>query len=148
MPMQRKEEGAVLVEFALVLGLLLLILVGMMQFGLALNAKINETQLTAMGARYAVVNQNPGVDTPLYDYIKSRGDTGDLREDSKVCIEFPNNPDTDTAGEVGDPVTVSMTFDYPLLPILGLGDITISIDGDATMRLEAIPEDIDEGCTA
>ena len=146
MPARRNEEGAVLVEFALVLFMLLMLVFGMTTFGLVLNAKINETNLTAQGARWAVVNQNPGDDVALHEYIKGRADTADMKETAKVCIEFPTNPDTDTSGQVGDPVTVSMSYDYELLPLFG--GVTVSLDGEATMRLEALPEDIDAGCTA
>lgn len=132
-----------MVEFALVLSVLLLLVFGMLQFGIVLNAAIDQTHLTAAGARYAVVNQNPGAGE-LYDYIKSQGDTADLRTNAKVCVEFPADQ------QVGDPVRVSMTYTYDLIPFLqdrlGVGSVTYT--ADATMRLEAPPDDIAAGCTA
>ena len=145
MPRAHKEGGAVLVEFAIVVPVLLLLVMGMLQFGILLNAWIDETHLTSSGARYAAVNQNPDPSMTLQEYIKSRADTTDLRTTAKVCIEYPTNPDTSTAGEVGDPVKVAMTYDYQLLPLLG--GVLMKVTGDATMRLEAVPDNIPAGCS-
>jgi Flp pilus assembly protein TadG len=151
MPAATKEDGAVLVEFALVVPLLLLLVIGMMQFGILLNAKISETQLTASAARYAAVNQNPGDPDALVDYIKSRAGTNDLKNNAQVCLEYPTG-ETGTSGEPGDPVKVTMTYTYDLVPFLGNAltpDVaSITVTGDATMRLEAIPDNNPAGCTA
>ena len=126
-----------MVEFALILVPLMLLVIGMLQFGIVLNAKIDETHLASTGARYAAVNQNPGADMPegysLQDFIKQAADTGDLRSTSTVCVDFPLG-----TSEVGDPVRVTMTYDYELLPLLG--GVTIPVQGEATMRLEAVPD--------
>ncbi len=133
-----------MVEFAIVVPFLLLLVVGMLQFGILLNAWIDESHLTSSGARYAAVNQNPGAGS-LQDYIKQAADTEDMRNTAKVCVEYPTNPDTSTAGEVGDPVKVTMSYDYQLLPLLG--GVLMTVRGDATMRLEAVPDDIPGGCS-
>lgn len=150
----RGEEGAVLVEFALVLFPLLLLVAGFLQFGLAMNAKIDATQLTAEGARYAAVQQNPGgTSTPLADYIQSHGDTGFIQT-AKVCISYPVNAATGTQAKVGDPVKVTLgPLNYSLLPIVG-GSIgspavtSVPVSSEATMRLEAVPSGIvPAGCS-
>lgn len=144
-----EEDGVVMVEFALVLVPLLLVLVGMLQFGIILNAKIDETHLASSGARYAAVNQNPGEGT-LADYIKARANTADMRTSSIVCVEFPPNDVTGTSGLPGDPVKVTMSYAYDLVPFLSdhldLGT-TFTVSGDATMRLEAVPDNIDDTCS-
>lgn len=144
----KNENGVVMVEFALVLVPLLLVLVGMLQFGVVLNAKIDETHLTSSGARYTAVNQNPGAGDglSLQDYLKARADTENLRTLASVCVEYPVNSETGTSGEIGDPVRVTMSYPYDLVPLLG--GATLSIIGDATMRLEAVPDDISEGCSS
>lgn len=138
-----------MVEFALILVPLLLILVGMLQLGVLFNAKIDGTHITATGARYAAVNQNPS-DLTLPAYIKSKADTADLRTESEICIDFPENAETGTSGEVGDPVRVTMTYEYGLVPFLGErlapAVTSITVTADATMRLEAVPVDIDAEC--
>jgi Flp pilus assembly protein TadG len=151
--MQRatRDEGAVLVEFALVLPLLMLILLGTLQFGILLNAKINETHLTSSAARYAAVNQNPGDPDSLVDYIKGKAGTSGLRDTAQVCVTYPVSEDGST-GEAGDPVTVSMSYTYDLIPFLGNSlsppAASITVSGDATMRLETIPDNIPEGCSS
>ena len=51
------DRGAVAVEFALLLPLLLLIAFGIIDFGRALNAQITLTQAAREGARLAALNQ-------------------------------------------------------------------------------------------
>lgn len=123
-----------MVEFALILVPLLLLVVGMLQFGIVLNAKIDETHLASTGARYVAVNQNPGEPDglTLQDYIKQAADTQDMRNTARVCVEYP------AGSAVGDPVRVTMDYDYQLLPLLG--GITMTVQGEATMRLEAVPD--------
>lgn len=145
----KREEGAVLVEFALVLPLLLLLVLGTMQFGIFLNAKINETHLASSAARYAAVNHNPGAGA-LQDHIKSLAGTTFLKENAQVCIEYPVDTEDSTAGEPGDPVTATMTATYDLIPYLAdwIDVASVTVRGDATMRLETFPEDIPAGCSA
>lgn len=54
------ERGAAAVEMAIVLPLLLLILVGIMEFGRAYNVQVSLTQAAREGARYAAVHYNDG----------------------------------------------------------------------------------------
>jgi len=142
-----------MVEFALVLGPLLLILFGMLDFGILLNAKINETQIASAGARYIAVNQNPGEadGVSLQDFILAKADTGDLRDNGKVCVEYPEG-ESGTNGLVGDPVRVTMTYDHDLIGFLTAklpgNPAALTVNGEATMRLEALPVDIPEGCSS
>ncbi|MDP8907752.1 MAG: pilus assembly protein [Chloroflexota bacterium] len=140
-----------MVEFALVLVLLLLIIFGFLQFGIAMNAKIDSTHLTAEGARYIAVNQNPGDPETLQNYIRSTADTADLRDTAAVCVEYPTNPETSTAAKIGDPVRVTMSYSYDdLIPLVGdaVGGLaSLVVTSEATMRLEALPTKIAAGCT-
>jgi Flp pilus assembly pilin Flp len=145
----RDDRGAAMVEFALVMPILLLVLLGIMDFGRALNYWINETHLANQGARWAVVNRNPGESDSesLQQYLLKQGATSELRDIAEVCIELPD-------GElVGDPVVVRVSADFSFtlvdaaLTIVGLegvGDVGIS--GSATMRLEALPTKYEAGC--
>src|SRR5438105_15110211 len=56
----RDERGVALTEMALVLPVLLLLILGMIDFGKAINYWIDDTHLANQGARLAVVNNNPG----------------------------------------------------------------------------------------
>lgn len=157
MQVTRRQEGAVLVEFALVLVPLLLLVFGFLQFGIAMNAKIDSTHLTAEGARYIAVGQNPGASQvppiSIQAYIKSKADTTRLKS-ATVCISYPTNPATGTSGQIGDPVKVAIgPVSYApfvgTLPRIGAGPITIptaTVSSDATMRLEALPPAGATGC--
>lgn len=146
MQVVKKSDGVVLVEFALLLPLLLLILFGIMSFGLAFNYWIDETHLTREAARYAAVDHNPGPDDSLQASILGQSDTADLEGGATLCIDYPPNEDgSGSSGEVGDPVRATMSFDHTFIPFLGIG--TVTIQASATMRLEAPPADVAEGCT-
>jgi Flp pilus assembly protein TadG len=141
-----------MVEFALVLPLLLVLVFGMLEFGKAFNYWIDTTHLANEGARWAVVNYNPGTGT-LQEYVKGRANTVELRDggtasipagdEAEVCISFPNG-----TANVGDPVLVTVTATYHWLPFIGdrIGSADVTITGSATMRLEAPPSNYAEGC--
>jgi len=148
-----------MVEFALVLPLLLVLLLGTIDFGKAINYWIDETHLAAEGARWAAVNKNPGTGgASLQQYIKQQADTGELRNGgpgvdgtgAQVCIDFPNGG----TPAVGDPVRVrvSSTYHWMLGGLLTLLDPTSSFAGtttvstSATMRLEALPSNYSASC--
>ncbi|MFF1828831.1 TadE/TadG family type IV pilus assembly protein [Paenarthrobacter sp. NPDC058040] len=57
---KRNERGAVAVEMAILLPVLLLILVGIVEFGRALNVQVSLTQAAREGARYAAVHYKDG----------------------------------------------------------------------------------------
>jgi Flp pilus assembly protein TadG len=142
------QKGTSLVEFALILPILALILFGLLDFAKAFNYWNDETHLAAEGARWAVVNSNPGGAQTLQQYLQQQADTSELRGLAIVCVSFPNNPDTGTSGHVGDPVTVTVKSRYTWLPFVssraGLAPST-TITGSATMRLEAPPTNYSTG---
>jgi Flp pilus assembly protein TadG len=140
-----------LVEFALVLPLLLVLLLGMLDFGKAFNYWIDQTHLANEGARWAAVNKNPGSGT-LQEYVRSQANTAELRDGGtasvpgpiEICISFPNG-----TSQVGDPVRVTASASYNWLPFLGdqVGITSTSISASATMRLEAVPSVYSAGCS-
>lgn len=54
--MKQKERGAVAVEMAMLLPLLLLILIGTIEFGRVLNVQVSLTQAAREGARHAAIH--------------------------------------------------------------------------------------------
>ena len=148
------ESGAALVEFALVLPLLLFLALGMMDLGKVFNYWNDANHIAAEGARFAAVNRDPSdpsSSTALASYIQSQADTAELKNGgtdqmpagAQVCITFPNG-----TSEVGDPVKVTVTADYGLLPLVAedLQIATVPITGSATMRIE-VPPDFGEHCS-
>jgi Flp pilus assembly protein TadG len=156
-----KEEGTALVELALVLPLLMMLLLGMLDFGKAFNSWIDETHMANVGARLASVGYpaivgtcdgstatNPN--TCLTQYIQQGADlkelksgrTGDAYSDAqdaaRVCISYPTNPATNSFGQVGDPVkvTVQITYHWFNYLVRRIPLLATPISGSATMRLE------------
>jgi Flp pilus assembly protein TadG len=129
------ERGVAVVEFALLVPVLLLIVFGIGDFGLAMNTYNNETQLANQGARLAVVNNNPGAPGSLQAYIKTQGDTADIRANATVGICFPDGQST-----VGHPVQVTVSIVHTFLPfltnVLPSHVASRTITGKAVMRLE------------
>jgi Flp pilus assembly protein TadG len=134
------EDGQAMVEMALVLPVLLLIVMGILWFGRALNYTQDETRLANVAARYAAVNQvPPGAGPSLTEWVRSQADTaelrngtGDVEEPLEVCVAYP-------AGTgVGDPVEVKVIAKFKWLPLLKVGAST-AISGAATMRIEVPP---------
>jgi hypothetical protein len=146
--LRRNQAGVAMAEFALVLPILMTLLFGLLDLGKSFNYWIDETHLANEGARWAVVNKNPGPDT-LQAYIQQQATTTELREGGsgsvaaplEVCISFPEGTD------VGDPVHVTATTTYTWLGILGLGVVDTTIVGSSTMRLEARPTTYEAGCS-
>jgi Flp pilus assembly protein TadG len=140
----RDESGVALTEFALVLPLLLVLLLGMLDFGTAFNTWIDQTHLSNEGARWAVVNKNPGSSGTLQDYIRSQADSDQLRnggtasmpDPMQVTICFPNG-----TWNVGDPVEVKTSVTYNWLPFIGdrVSAAQTTIEASSRMRLEALP---------
>jgi Flp pilus assembly protein TadG len=148
------ESGQALVEFVLVLPLLILLVLGMLDFGKAYNYWNDATHLTAEAARFAAVNRKPDPANAqsLQLQILNQADTTELRQGltspvvapAQVCVDFPNGTQT-----FGDPVRVRMTFTYHFIPFIGgkVGALTKVITSSTVMRLEAVPTTYSAGCT-
>jgi Flp pilus assembly protein TadG len=149
----REQDGQALVEFVLVLPLILLLFLGMLDFGKAYNYWSDANQLSAEGARFAVVNRkpNPTDAASMQVQIRNSADTSELRSGgstavaspAQVCIDFPNG-----TSNVGDPVRVRVSFTYTFLPFIGnrLPALSKAVDTTSIMRLEATPTNYSAGC--
>lgn len=128
------ESGVVAIEFALTLPLIFIVLFLIIEFGQVFNNLNDLNQIAANGARFAAVDQNPGGvgGQSLPEYLADQAGTQRLRDDIKVCVNFPNGT------TVGNPVVVSTNSTYTLLPIIGnfLPTPSLDLSGSATMRIE------------
>jgi len=150
------DDGVALVEFALILPVLALMLFGMLDFGKAFNYWIDETHLANEGARWAAVNKNPASGASLQQYIRSQATTPELRNGGsasvanpvRVCIDFPDDLNSNGLADVGEPVRVTVTATYRWLGVITLktGLTTTPITGASTMRLEGRPTMYAAGC--
>jgi Flp pilus assembly protein TadG len=138
----RAESGQALVEFALVLPLLLLALVGILSFGRAMNYDEQATHLANLVARAAAVDQVPqsaGSQT-LVQWVRAQADspelangTGSVTNALQVCVSTPNG----TA--VGSDLTIKTWFTFSWLPVLRMGLTSTTVTRSATMRIEVPP---------
>ncbi len=130
--LRRDESGQTLVEFAVVLPLVLLLLLGIMDFGKAFNYWITENQVAAEGARRAAVNLGSAT---LQQYVLSQITVTELHDNASVCVSFPDTGQT----TVGHPVKVTVAIKYMWLPVLARfgGVASLTLRNSATMRLEA-----------
>lgn len=139
----RGERGQATVEFAVVIPLLLLLVVGLFEFGKTFNYWLNLNHLANEGARWAAVDRVPGNQTPTGDdikaYIRSQILTGELQTNvgsSGITLCFDGA--SPTQPQVGDAVTVALAAPNPIKLLSGVMNITIR--GKATMRLEQAPD--------
>ena len=95
MKSRRKEKGAVAVEMAIVLPLLLLILLGVIEFGRALNVQISLSQAAREGARHAAIHHDKaGLDvqgTALAAAPALSGLVVTVTDDASSCSSTPKN---------------------------------------------------------
>ena len=139
-----REAGTAVVEFALIVPLLLLVVFGILDGARALNYVNDATHLAATGARFAVVNKNPGEadGMTLSEWIKSEAATGEFQDNATVCIDLLG------ADQPGDPVMVTVEVGFDWLPFLGnYWDLNLkdSLEGSAVMRLEQTPTAFSDG---
>jgi hypothetical protein len=139
-----REDGQVLVEFALLAPLLVLLIAGIIQFGVALNYWLDLQRIANQGARWAVVDSYPGCprsgpqapcSPTLQEYLATSPVSSGLSPGVEICFEeMTGSP---SGATVGDPVTVRLTSRFTLVPILKIGELDIR--GAATMRVEQRP---------
>jgi Flp pilus assembly protein TadG len=116
----RRERGAALVEMALVLPVLVLLIVGLFEFGRAYNAKITLTHATREGVRVYSISGDPddAVSTVLSAAIPL--DTSLINVTTTDC-------------DRGEPTSVSATYPHSYnIPLFGAA--TINLSSTAVMR--------------
>jgi Flp pilus assembly protein TadG len=132
----RQERGQALVEFAVVLPILLLIVMGIIFFGRYESYSSQMTQLAEIGARDAAVAYTPASGT-LAAFVAGQA-TGELASGSpdvqqvSVTIDCnPGNVDATCSSGENVEVCVQATVQFPFLPVKA-GTIYQA----ATMRVE------------
>jgi Flp pilus assembly protein TadG len=124
----RAENGAVAVEFALLLPVLLLIIVGTIEFGRVYSQFQVFNGAAREGARCAAVKSTPFSDCVIQDEIDDAASPYDPAANatvSRLC----------TDATVGDPVRVSWPQSFQL-SIPFWGDVSFSKTIEATFRCE------------
>lgn len=132
---KRGRAGAVLLEFALVIALLVALATGIADAGLAFRIKHVLRIASREGARVASVTpglqaNDPKVLTDVVDEILTTANIDLARVNRSV----------EAAPATGQPVTVEVTYDYePLFLGLGVGLTgTVVLRSSSTMRYEVL----------
>jgi Flp pilus assembly protein TadG len=150
----RNEAGAALVEFALVVSILLVLLFGIIEFGIAFNDYISVRNGSREGARAAVVNDvknappctiNGGTVSPPATPTGASDSTNAIVCKTKDRIGLDESQvkvRVSVAGSsIGDTVTVCAS--YPVQSLTGLLAPILSgktLTSNVTMRLEQVPK--------
>jgi len=146
---RERESGQALVEFALIVPLFLAIVVGVIQFGVALNFWLDLQRLANQGARSAAVNCGSGSNqcgpTTLEAYLDRKTAanpggqviSGGNDPTVEICYVPPSPMPAGWQPDTGDAVRVSLKERYRLQAIVGLAKVDLT--AKATMRLEQRP---------
>ena len=116
----KNEKGAAAVEFALILPILVMIVFGIFQFGIAFNNWIALTHAAREGARLAAVGQ----------FTEQR-----VRE-SAPSVQIQTITVTGLGGKIGEPVTITVVGNVLNLEIPLVGSWPIQLTSTAVMRKE------------
>ena len=146
--LSRAARGQSLVEFALVLPILMIIVFGIIDFGMGLRSYISLTNATREGARFAAVGNpagaypadcNGSTTTSVIGRVCVAIEGLDLADLQNVSVAYPNGQNP------GESVIVSAEYTYNY--ITPLGDMvdffsggsfpdTLTLATDTDMRLE------------
>jgi Flp pilus assembly protein TadG len=146
-----RESGQATVEFALILFPLLMVVTGIIYFGIGLNYWLDMNRIANQGARWAVVNNwapeclrtdatctttpactaSSRTKVKLQDTLKCMAISRGLQNGVLVDICYPN-----TTNNAGDPVRVRLRQPYKFFFLDSVG---ITLTAKATMRLEQPP---------
>jgi Flp pilus assembly protein TadG len=129
----RKQQGASLVEFAVLAPVFVVLLFGLVEFGLSIYSKEVIGNASREGARFGVVYTTPRkttteIRTKVQDYLTKSGFTG------TATINV-----TGAGGASGSSLTVAVTYPYSfqVLPsfVSGLAG-TINLTANSVMLME------------
>ena len=133
---KKDENGQGLVEFAIILPLFLLLVMGIIQFGIILNGQITLTSASREGARLAVVTDPNEADAD--NLIRARVDSAAvalLLDINQINI---NRNVEDENGDPTDMLSVSVVGEVPIIvPVFNIfTGSEVELTGESKMRIE------------
>ena len=125
----KNQNGQALVEFAIILPILLMLVMGILQFGMMLNAYLTIENASREGARAGIIGSS---DAEIQNLVIST--SPGLDPERLTVIITPDEPDRKS----GDTLTVQITYNYNLIvPIISsLFDNVVVLKGQTSMRVE------------
>lgn len=132
----KSEQGQTLVEFALILPILLVLVLGIFDFGSAFNSKNDLNFLANTAARYAEVNSCAPCGSgsnAIRNYVISTADTGQLGNSVEIRFCLP----TGSSGAAGDAleVTASAPFNWLGASLPGLPTGSSTLKSNVSVRI-------------
>lgn len=123
------QKGQSLVEFAIIVPILLLIVMGIFQFGMMLNAYLTIENVSREGARIGIIGSS---DAEINSAIIASSSNLDPL---KLTVSI--TPD-EASRKSGDTLTVKVTYNYELtIPIISnLFNSEAVLNGQTSMRIE------------
>jgi Flp pilus assembly protein TadG len=132
---RRGQDGQALVEFALVLPFLLMILIGIIQFGVLFNQYLTLTDAVRAGARQAAVSRTD-VNPEAKAEARVRQSARSLDQSILDVEVTPYDPLTGTSTWLqGGDVTVKATYPFNI-NILGISVYSGDLESETTERVE------------
>ena len=150
---RRSQDGAAAVEFALIAPIFILIIVGLIQYGMYFYAMQSGTSAVGEAARRMAVGdcQSAGqLQTLLYGRLgaaTTASSSGGITINTRSYTKADGTTPASSPGEIGGTVTLTVTYptlnlNFPLLSAPNGGNITRS----ATARIEDVTT-ISGGCS-
>jgi len=121
---QRDEAGVAALEFALVVPVLLMVVFGIVAFGVGYNYQLQVTQAAREGARTLAVTGSTGSATAAAQAAAAGLDAGSMSIVLSGCPSTPGPTDTASAS-----ISYPYTYNIP-----GLGDKSVTLTADAVMH--------------
>lgn len=146
-PRRRGERGASAVEFALVMPILLVLVFGLIQYGLYFWAVQGGADAARHGARISAVGDPADCadfQTEVADQVTSFSDGSPTI--TRTYVKAEGNAAADV--EIGDRVEITVTFNsidlnFPFVPFIDDGKVSETVEA----RVDYVPSQ-PEGCTA
>ena len=123
----KSEKGASAVEFALILPILIILVFGIVQFGIAYNNYIAITHAAREGARLAAVNM---------DEILGIEEFENRIKESAPSVSIESITLSGQDGDIGDSVAVTVTGEVLNIEIPLAGSWPVQLTSTATLRIE------------
>lgn len=129
MKILKNNEGQSLVEFALILPILLLIIMGIIEFGIMINSYLTVRSASREAARAAVVGSTNQEVMSLVSSICPNLDSNNF-----ILIITPSEGSRSS----GDALTVDLKYNYYLtVPIISsIFNNSVELEAQTTMRVE------------
>jgi Flp pilus assembly protein TadG len=125
----KNQKGQALVEFAIILPIILMLVMGILQFGMMLNSYLAIENAAREGARAGIIGSS---DAEIQSLLIS---TAPSLDPNNLTVTITPNYATRKSG---DTLTVKVTYNYKLnVPIISsLFNNAVLLNGQTSMRVE------------